>query len=418
MRGRERRSSAPAPEKNLNQSLLYFEMSSESFFHFTNRVAGRFLCFVGGFVDSTGYILLSGLFTASVTGNIVKFSASAAENGFAKSMVIVTIGYGSGGALVRVLTQYLNYILVDTDVIGIIVLALEAALLVVTIFVGNFFESAVSASQNYDESCVLITGVVMALPMGVQFGSAFAAFPQFPNTTGMTASVNTSFSALANLVMLYLSECGLIHFYLSKEELEDLESESTPEEKTAAKEALYKIKKEFCFDELDRQLNPLLYFTLGAITGVLAARKWQYRGLSIPVCVVLFLIFEIYLARRSNHMNKDDNQSSISPCSNSDDQLISREDLVRVVPHPNPDPNQDINQDPNQDINQDPENMGKTEMRVGKTEMRIETTFESPMSLSRRYSVRSSPFLASTPRSASSHQRYFTLYLRDYLEAN
>jgi uncharacterized membrane protein YoaK (UPF0700 family) len=57
-------------------------MSVESFFHFTNRVAGRFACFVGGFVDTAGFIILRGVFTGSETGNIVKLAIAAAHGKF------------------------------------------------------------------------------------------------------------------------------------------------------------------------------------------------------------------------------------------------------------------------------------------------------------------------------------------------
>jgi hypothetical protein len=131
----------------------------------------------------------------------------------------------------------------------------------------------------------------MALPMGVQYSVAANAFKTFPNTTGMTASVATAFSAIANVTLLYLSEWGLVNFYLSKEERNGLDS-------ITAKKKLYDFKKNCAFDELDRQFNPLLYFVLGCISGISATERLKFHSLWIAIGIISFLILEIYLARR------------------------------------------------------------------------------------------------------------------------
>ena len=142
-------------------------MDLDHFQHFSNRFAGRFLCFVGGFVDATGYVILNGVFTASVTGNIVKFSKSAAHYEFAETFVIVTLSYGFGSAIVRVIVVFLKP-LVDIDLIGILVLTLEIFFLLVTIVLGTYLENAIDSSENVEDFCVLLTGVIMAIPMGIQ----------------------------------------------------------------------------------------------------------------------------------------------------------------------------------------------------------------------------------------------------------
>ena len=221
---------------------------SESFYHFSDRAAGRWCCFVGGFVDSAGYSLLHGLFTASITGNIVKFSEAASHNQFSQAYVLVTTCFGLGSILARLLAQYLTYKMIDFDLIGMCIFVVEVVLLIVTIFIGSYYERSIADGHNFH---ILTVGMIMALPMGVQYSVAANAFKTFPNTTGMTASVATAFSAIANVIVLYLSEWGLVNFYLSKEERNGLDS-------ITAKKKLYDFKKNCAFDELDRQFNPLL----------------------------------------------------------------------------------------------------------------------------------------------------------------
>lgn len=275
---------------------------SSSFYHFTNRAAGKSLCFVGGYVDAGGFVILNGIFTASITGNIVKFAAGAAHNKFIQTLVVVTIFYGVGSSIVRILSLYLRYVGVDTDLIGVCILAVEVLFLVVAIIFGTYYQNRI---KNNDQSSTLITGIIMAVAMGVQFASA-SSFPQFPNTTGMTASVATSFSALSNVVLLYLSEIGLIHFYLTNDEQNSIDSEA-PENKAMTKRNVYNHKKNLAFDELDKHLNPLLYFTFGCVCGVLCAEAVGIVCLMVPIGIILFLIFEIYLAKRSHYIISREN---------------------------------------------------------------------------------------------------------------
>ena len=272
-----------------------------SFYHFTNRAAGRFCCFCGGYIDSVGYYQLHGLFTASITGNIVRYSEAATHNQFSQASALVTICFGLGSITVRVFAQYLSHMLVHTDLIGMYVFILEVLMLIITIGVGTYYERAISEDQSFQG--ILMTGMIMAYPMGIQYAIAAAAFKEFPNTVGMTASVGSSFSAIGNVVLLYLSEWGVINFYLTKEEMSNVNS-------IIAKKTLYEFKKGCAFDELDRQLNPLIYFTIGCIAGISATERFRFHSLWIPVGIILFLIFEIYLAR-SFHVESPCNSHSI-----------------------------------------------------------------------------------------------------------
>ena len=104
----------------------------------------------------------------------------------------------------------------------------------------------------------------------------------FPNTTGMTASVASvvsliyiitihinylimsllqSFSALANLLILYLHKSRCVSFYLSAEDREQTSSS------TKTDIDIMKRKGDEAWDELDKQAWPLICFTVGAFVG-------------------------------------------------------------------------------------------------------------------------------------------------------
>ena len=71
------------------------KVSSNGFKYISNKNAGRVLCFVGGYVDAAGYVLLDTLFVASITGNVIKYSAAASMNSFALGYIIISIAYGN-----------------------------------------------------------------------------------------------------------------------------------------------------------------------------------------------------------------------------------------------------------------------------------------------------------------------------------
>lgn len=122
-----------------------------------------------------------------MTGNIVKLSVSAAHDEFFRLCLIVTAGYGLGSGVVRVMAQFLSYTMLDTDFIGMAVFLLEVILLIVTIFVGSFYEKSIasinddvvgSLTANFD---ILLCGFIMAIPLGVQYSAAIGILNHYKN---------------------------------------------------------------------------------------------------------------------------------------------------------------------------------------------------------------------------------------------
>jgi hypothetical protein len=71
--------------------------------------------------------------------------------------------------------------MMDTDLIGMYIFALELAMLILTIIIGLYYDSTlitvtddqVTSVKNTDtSSAILICGTIMAIPMGVQYTAA------------------------------------------------------------------------------------------------------------------------------------------------------------------------------------------------------------------------------------------------------
>ena len=71
--------------------------------------------------------------------------------------------------------------MMDTDLIGMYIFALELAMLILTIIIGLYYDSTlitvtddqVTSVKNTDtNTAILICGTIMAIPMGVQYTAA------------------------------------------------------------------------------------------------------------------------------------------------------------------------------------------------------------------------------------------------------
>ena len=161
------------------------------FFHFSNRVAGRIMCFVGGYIDCVGYVLLYLLFVASVTGNIIKFAKFAGDGIFTTSFFIVTFAFGVGGGVGKTLSMYLKkFPSIHDQHITVIFFLVESLLLFIPMILGSQVQDTImTASNGADNIFVIIVGIMMAVAMGFQNISSGMVLKGFPNTTGMTATM-------------------------------------------------------------------------------------------------------------------------------------------------------------------------------------------------------------------------------------
>eukprot|EP01041_Mallomonas_annulata_P006184 gene6184-12528_t len=294
----------------------------ECFRHFESRIAGLILCFAGGFVDTAGFILLNNIFCASITGNLVKIAQISLQGGDVTTYVVVTLFYGTGCGVARIIATYLKSLKnFHLAVVAIWILVSEVIFLIISMLIGYALQSLIEhPSTNVNDWPIVLTGSLIAISMGIQAGVASTVFRSFPNTTGMTASIAQTFSAMCNMILLYMRLHGVISFYLSDDDIKILptSSDDTTDHK---QQLILQQKQNEAWLELKKQGWPLVSFISGAFLGAFLTDLLKFWGLIFPQIIVLFLIGEITF-RHTNH------NASLSF-----DGTSQKNDLVTKTPH-------------------------------------------------------------------------------------
>lgn len=271
----------------------------KSIFHYmTYKQAIACLCFIGGFVDSAGYVMLYELFTASITGNIVAATIPIwrVEPGFsARAIVVLSIGIGAG-----CVTMYSMKLRFATTMnkweIGLRLFACELVALIITMIVG--------LCLNYpqiDSTPVFIQAGLMSFCMGVQSGAAMVLIPNCPPTTAMTG----------NTVRFYIYGAEALNFWLASHNYVELypTSSGKPEDYD---QKMQKNARELAlkFRIFLMSLGP---FTVGAIFGVPCAYKMGMACLVIPMLIVSWILYCIWKGLEAQRVEEIANNGEKQP---------------------------------------------------------------------------------------------------------
>jgi uncharacterized membrane protein YoaK (UPF0700 family) len=245
--------------------------------------------------DVAGYVRLFGIFTSSITGNLIVAASivTGAGLGFsprALCMIVFTFAGGVGASV----AQSLRWRGHATKTVAIVLLGLELVLLVVSIIVGLLLDSSLMhPSTDIDSSSVLTLTLLLAAAMGVQCAAVKDCFKAAPATTVMTSNLinfSTCFSNACSAAMASLTHDG--------DEL--------------GRTALVKQR-----DEAARKLLSafalIFSFVIGAIAGAFSspysASTWW--SLVIPCVIILLMMIDIALAPAPVNVAAD--SSSVSP---------------------------------------------------------------------------------------------------------
>ncbi|MDM9622752.1 hypothetical protein A6U87_08700 [Rhizobium sp. AC44/96] len=153
------------------------------------------LSFNGGYVDTLGFLALSGLFTAHVTGNFVTFGA--------------TVALGTAGALPKLLALPVFCVVVFLSrLAGICLQRRNLPVVRPLLFVKFLLLAAVGAYALYhgtfvaSESLVmLVVGMTLVSAMAIQNAVHRAHFPKAPPSTLMTGTTTQIMLDLADLLV-------------------------------------------------------------------------------------------------------------------------------------------------------------------------------------------------------------------------
>lgn len=261
------------------------------------------LACTGGYIDTFGYLLFGGIFTSSITGNLVVACTSVISTYgvLARSLTCVSFLAAiacTSGLLLKLST--LN-IFSKTTLMGV-GFVIEIAYFIVIWIVGN------QIYEDFDEDTILLQWQVILLScitgasMGVHNAVAKEAIPNCPSTTVMTmtlVSVGQSFAQsfdyyLASNKIISLRPCNLLT--CTQDEFDE-----------AATTAYYnsmQTKYNESFGKFIVACKPLLAFIIGALIGSGVTAYSQFTGLIIPIfmvlCICVDAFIKVYVDNKAN----------------------------------------------------------------------------------------------------------------------
>lgn len=154
----------------------------------------QILSFVGGYVDTLGFLALQGLFTAHVTGNFVTFGAAMVHGttgAWAKLLVLPVF------CVAVLLTRLASRRLHETGRPALrVLLAAQCTFL----FLGAVLAVALGPFADADRPAALLTGMVLVAAMAVQNAAHRAHLPEAPPSTLMTGTTTQIMIDLADLL--------------------------------------------------------------------------------------------------------------------------------------------------------------------------------------------------------------------------
>lgn len=244
--------------------------------------------FVGGFVDSAGYIKLQGVFTSSITGNLVVAVTSVVTmtGVIARSCVCISFILGawiSSSTSLR-LRLFHGW---NMRMAAMFMFAMELAIFIATLIVGLELDDQISSSKNLDDWEVVLVGSLLGASMGIHALTIKECIANSPSTTVMTMTMVTFGSQLASTIEYLLASQGCLQ--LSTKPLP-----TDPTERSASLLALQKKYVDFR-DKLWVTAKPLLIFTIGAILGAVIMRQGSFWCLMIPIFFKVYFIVLIVI---------------------------------------------------------------------------------------------------------------------------
>jgi len=210
-------------------------------------VASLTLGFIGGYVDTVGFVALFGLFTAHVTGNFVLIGAelSRASGGGVLLKLLVFPTFVVSVALARMVALRCER---TKTVASRPLLVMQAALLVVALICSV----PAGAALAPDAPWAMATGLFITAAMGVQNAAGRLAWPALTPTTVMTGNVT---QVVIDSVDLLRGAAG-------------------PDVR----------------ERLGRFIWPVAAFAVGALTGAFAYAAWKFWALLLPLVMLAGLV--------------------------------------------------------------------------------------------------------------------------------
>ena len=244
------------------------------------------LAFIGGYVDAAGYIKFSGLFTSSITGNLVAACSSVYITEGVTARILVSLGFLLGGIGGFFLATRLK-LGEDWKVksISMLLYFLEIVLLLISFGIGLAYDLEIEDhGDSLTDWRLVLAASFMGGSMGMHNAAAKESIPNVPATTVMTMTLVAESAAITQTVSLYLAS----HSWLRL----------TPKSKQISAEEKKKMDEKVAeaFRKWVVVTRPLIAFLLGALVGAVLASNITYYSIFVPVFLLATIIIDIYFS--------------------------------------------------------------------------------------------------------------------------
>jgi uncharacterized membrane protein YoaK (UPF0700 family) len=249
----------------------------------------------GGFVDAAGYLAFFGLFTSSITGNLVAAAAGASlrNSGEVLSRTVVLLVFLATTAVGGVFVSTLKRARWSSNLTSLILFVFEAVSLVAAWAAGVIVVGPGGPGlPNANSPQVLLLSSLCAIAMALQCVAVKVSAPAYPATTVITSSLVSLGTAAAAFAVLgsevtFKSIGG---------------AETSP------------VKKQFiaAWSAFIKSALPIAGFTIGAFVGAALYDAINFHSFCVPCAIVLVFIFDLSWQIRALRERADVRTSSSS----------------------------------------------------------------------------------------------------------
>lgn len=262
--------------------------------------------FIGGFVDAAGYLKLEGLFTSSITGNLIAATASLYSTYGVIARIFVALAFAVGAFLTSGLGMKLR-VCGEWSVRSVLLVGavLQIGGFVLAILLGMLFESSIDQDNALNTYQLILVASAMAFSMGTQCALVKDAFPNCPSTTVVTM-----------LLVTFASQGSqTFNYFLASNNFLDLQ----PVSKKRPSDYLVKMKEK-CADSLGKFISTarqLASFLIGGLVGAVFMSIATFYSLFIPIGLILLVLGDSYLGTKRQRAALSTSAEEIKSSSNS-----------------------------------------------------------------------------------------------------
>lgn len=262
---------------------------SQYFAYISDDVAILVLAFVGGYVDSAGYIKLRGLFTSSITGNLVAAVSSMVllEDGVL-CRALTCIAFTGGAAVAQTCALRMKFVYKNTPrIVSIFSFTLELIMFVATIILGQIYLDEIDNAISQDNWAVVLLGCIMGISMGFHSVAAKVTIATNPPVVATTVMTST-------LVNVAQNASDTINYGMAMYSCPNLKNRDD----TSDIEVYKKAMTAKFYESLGKFITtskPLILFIIGAILGAVITEETDFVGIAIPSAFIILLIYCVYM---------------------------------------------------------------------------------------------------------------------------